>query len=120
MAQPEPPKAAQTSKPKVKKAGMRPDIATAAGIVLALAGILGGLILEKGQLQDVLQGTAALIVLGGTFGAVLITPPARTVLRAFSGLRSVFFEKASSMPETIESLIQYATKARKNGIVSLE
>jgi chemotaxis protein MotA len=120
MAQPEAPKAAQTPKPKTKKPGMKPDIATLVGIVLALTGILGGLILEKGQIQDILQGTAAMIVLGGTFGAVLITNPLPVVLRAFGGLSKVFMERASSTPETIESLIRYATKARKNGIVSLE
>jgi chemotaxis protein MotA len=113
MAQPEAPKAK-------KKAGMKPDIATAVGIVLALAGILGGLILEKGQIQDILQGTAAMIVLGGTFGAVLITNPLPVVVRAFGGLSKVFMEAASSTPETIELLIHFATKARKNGIVSLE
>src|SRR4051812_10042286 len=112
--------AKEPAKPKAKKSGMKPDIATLAGIVLALAGILGGLILEKGQIQDILQGTAALIVLGGTFGAVLITNPLPVVLRAFGGLSKVFMEQASSTPEIIESLIQYATKARKNGIVSLE
>jgi chemotaxis protein MotA len=112
--------AKEPAKPKARKSGMKPDIATLAGIVLALAGILGGLILEKGQIQDVLQGTAALIVLGGTFGAVLITNPLPVVLRAFGGLNKVFMERGSSTPEIIESLIQYATKARKNGIVSLE
>jgi chemotaxis protein MotA len=103
-----------------KKSGLKPDIATLGGIVLALAGIVGGLILEKGQLSDIIQGTAAMIVLGGTFGAVLVTTPLPIVLRAFKGVGSVFFERASSMPETIEALIQFATKARKNGIVSLE
>lgn len=125
MAQPEPAKPAvkpPAPKPpaKAKKPGSRPDLATLAGIVLALAGILGGLILEKGQLSDVIQGTAALIVLGGTFGAVLVTTPLPVVIRAFRGLGAVFFEKASTTAEIIDSLIQYATKARKNGIVSLE
>src|SRR3954449_5352822 len=120
MAQPEAPKAAQTPKPKTKKPGMKPDIATVIGIVLALAGILGGLILEKGQIQDIVQGTAAMIVLGGTFGAVLITNPLPVVLRAFGGLGKVFLEQGSTTPDTIEALIQYATKSRKNGIVSLE
>jgi chemotaxis protein MotA len=91
-----------------------------AGIVLAAAGILGGLILEKGSLQDIVQGTAAMIVLGGTFGAVLVTNPLAVVLRALTALRGAFLERASGLPEAIESLIQYAAKARKNGIVSLE
>lgn len=111
---------AESSNAPAKKAGSSPDLATIGGILLALAGILGGLILEKGQMQDVMQGTAAMIVLGGTFGAVLVTTPLRTVLRAFRGVGAVFFEAASSTGDTIESLIQYATKARKNGIVSLE
>jgi chemotaxis protein MotA len=105
---------------KPKKTGMRPDLATLGGIVLALAGILGGLVLEKGSIQDVAQVTAALIVLGGTFGAVLVTMPLQIVMRAIASLRWVFFEPGSSASETIETMVQFATQARKNGIVSLE
>jgi chemotaxis protein MotA len=120
MAQTEAAKAAPKPPAKGKKAGLKPDLATLAGIVLAMAGILGGLILEKGQLSDVMQGTAALIVLGGTFGAVLVTTPLPVVVRAFRGLGKVFFEEANSTTETIDALIGYAAKSRKNGIVSLE
>jgi len=91
-----------------------------AGIGLALTGIIGGLLMEKGQIQDIVQGTAALIVLGGTFGAVLVTNPLSVVSRAIRGLRQIFFEPAGLGAETIDTLIQFATKARKNGIVSLE
>ena len=51
------------------------DKATWSGIVLALAGIVGGLLIEGGQLSQILQPTAALIVFGGTLGAVLIQFP---------------------------------------------
>lgn len=103
-----------------KTTSSRPDISTLAGIALALSGIVGGLILEKGSIQDIAQGTAAMIVLGGTFGAVLVTNPLSVVLRAISALRGVFFEQTSAAAATVESIIQFATKARKNGIVSLE
>src|SRR6516225_4515490 len=103
-----------------KTVGLRPDIATIAGLALALAGIIGGLLLEKGSIQDVAQGTAAMIVLGGTFGAVLVTTPMSHVLRAVRGLGAVFFETASDTAATIDGLIRYATQARKQGIVSLE
>jgi chemotaxis protein MotA len=83
-------------------------------------GILGGLLLEHGSIQDVAQTTAAMIVMGGTLGAVLVTTPLAVFLRACRGLGSAFFEQASSTSATIETLIQYASKARKNGIVSLE
>jgi chemotaxis protein MotA len=109
------------AKPKTaKRAGTRFDVATLAGLAIAFVGILGGLLLEKGQIQDVAQGTAALIVIGGTLGAVLVTTPLPIVLRAFRGLKSVFFEPPSNSAEMIETLIGFAGKARKNGIVSLE
>jgi chemotaxis protein MotA len=121
MAQNDAGKAAPSGAAKPKKSGgTKPDLATLLGIVLALAGIVGGLILEKGQLSDIIQGTAAMIVLGGTFGAVLVTNPLPVVIRAFKGLGRVFFEQANSTSQTIDTLIQFATKSRKNGIVSLE
>jgi len=109
---------AQPKRPKA--AGTMPDLATFGGIAVALAGILGGLLLEKGSLQDVAQMTAAMIVLGGTLGAVLVTTPLAVFLRACKGLGGVFLEKGDSTTEAVESLIRYATLARKNGIVSLE
>jgi chemotaxis protein MotA len=117
------PELAKTPPKAPKAAGgklTRPDIATLGGIALALAGIVGGLILEKGSIQDVAQGTAFMIVFGGTLGAVLVTTPLGIFLRAVKGLKSVFFEEAANAAATIDVLIGYATKARKNGIVSLE
>jgi chemotaxis protein MotA len=112
---------AESPKPKkTKTAGLRPDVGTFAGLAVALAGIIGGLLLEKGSIQDVAQGTAAMIVLGGTFGAVLVTTPLPIFLRALKGLGGVFVERTISFADTIEALIQYSSKARKNGIVSLE
>jgi chemotaxis protein MotA len=108
-----------TKKPP-KKAGAKLDLSTVAGIGLALVGIIGGLVLEKGKIGDVMQSTAALIVMGGTFGAVLVTNPLSVVIRAMQGMTAIFFEPASAAAETIEMLIEFATKARKNGIVSLE
>jgi chemotaxis protein MotA len=103
-----------------KKPKARPDLATLGGLTVALVGIIGGLLLEKGNVQDVAQGTAALIVLGGTLGAVLVTTPLAVVRRAFAGLGTVFFERNSASAETIRTLIGFAGKARKQGIVSLE
>jgi chemotaxis protein MotA len=122
---PEPKKAPEPKKKKASKDGpkgdpLRPDLATFAGFALALGGIVGGLLLEKGSIQDVAQGTAAMIVFGGTIGAVLVTTPLPVFMRALKRLGSVLFEQANSTTATIEALIQYATKARKNGIVSLE
>jgi chemotaxis protein MotA len=105
---------------KSSAGGGKPDLATLGGISLALAGILGGLILEKGSIKDVSQVTAAMIVFGGTFGAVLITTPLPVFLEALKALRGILFVHASSSGQTIDTLMRFATQARKNGIVSLE
>jgi chemotaxis protein MotA len=116
-AQPQP---IQPAKPKAKAPVRRPDLSTLAGIALALSGILGGLILEKGSIQDVAQATAAMIVLGGTLGAVMVTTPMPVMLRGVRALGGIFRETAIPAAATIDLLVQYAIKARKNGIVSLE
>jgi chemotaxis protein MotA len=105
---------------KPKGSGARPDIATFLGLIIAFGGIVGGLVLEGGEIADIAQYTAALIVLGGTIGATLIATPMTIVVGAVKQLIAVFLEKAVTPDTTIEEIISYATRARKNGIVSLE
>lgn len=102
------------------KASTRPDVATFLGLALAAGGIVGGLILEKGSIRDIAQFTAALIVVGGTLGAVLVTSPLKTVVSAVSYLKVIFLEKSVDPAGLLDEVIVYATKARKQGIVSLE
>ncbi len=96
------------------------DLATFLGLLLGLGGILGGQHLEGGHIGQLLQPSAALIVFGGTFGAVLITTPMETLMGAFGRLRTILFSPALPAAQVMEEIIGYATKARKNGLVSLE
>lgn len=96
------------------------DKATVGGIVLALAGILGGMTVEGGKVSQVLQPTAAMIVFGGTLGAVMIMYPLPVVMGSFSRLANVFFEKGVNLENLITEIVGYANKARKEGIVALD
>jgi chemotaxis protein MotA len=107
-------------KPEPKKGGTKLDLATVGGLVLSIGGIMTGMTLEGGSIREILQPTAALIVFGGTLGAVMITTPLGVLLRAVRSVVSVFLEKQQAPDAVIEEIIGYATKARKNGIVSLE
>ena len=60
------------------------DKNTFVGIALAVAGIGIGTVLEGGALRQLMQPTAALIVLGGTLGAVLVQFPFTVVAQAFA------------------------------------
>ncbi len=100
--------------------GAKLDLATVGGLVLAVGGIVTGMTLEGGSIREILQPTAALIVFGGTIGAVMITTPLGVLAGAMRAVVSVFLEKQQAPQAVIEEIIGYATKARKNGIVSLE
>jgi chemotaxis protein MotA len=103
-----------------KPSGGRLDFASIAGIAVALGGILGGLLLEGGSIKDVSQITAGLIVLAGTFGAVMVSTPLVVLKGAIVRLVHVFLDKTQEPDAAIQELMGYATKARKNGLVALE
>ncbi len=105
---------------KAKGTGLRPDFSTLGGLALAVGGILGGLLLEGGKITDVSQLTAAMIVLGGTLGAVMVTTPLSVLGGAVRQIQMVFFDRSQPTGAVVEEIIGYATKARKNGLVSLE
>src|SRR5665213_833631 len=98
----------------------RPDIASILGLVVAFGGIIGGLVLEGGKVSDVTQVTAAIVVLGGTLGAVMVTSPMTALLGAAKSLKKVFFEETVDLEAAVEEIIGYATTARKNSVISLE
>ena len=58
-----------------KTTSSRPDLGSIGGVLLAVGGILGGLVMDGGKVADVKQVTAAMIVFGGTLGAVMLTTP---------------------------------------------
>ena len=96
------------------------DKGTWAGLFVALGGIILGLLLEGGNVGQILQPTAAMIVFGGTFGAVLIEFPLPVVIASVRKLASVFFEQNHDGYRWITELITYANKARREGIISLD
>ena len=63
------------------------DKGSVGGVILALAGIIAGLLIEGGNLGQILQPTAAMIVFGGTMGAVLLQFPLPTVCLLYTSDR---------------------------------
>jgi len=96
------------------------DKATLIGLVMGIGAVLGGQILEGGSLHSIMQFTAAVIVFGGTFGAVFLSYPFQNVLGAFRDIRIIIKEPVSDPAEIISQITKYANKARKEGILSLE
>ena len=92
------------------KAARRISWRTPAGLLVAAAAVLLGLFLEGGRLEQVLQPTAAVIVLGGTLGALLTQFP-------WDVVRAAFWQAARGEPDQLhrdrmEQLMRYALQAR--------
>ncbi len=96
------------------------DKSSFAGLLLGLGGIIAGLLLEGGKLSQVLQPTAAIIVFGGTLGAVLLQYPMPVIASAFRRLAQVFLEQSLNPQRTVQQLVLFANKARRNGMISLD
>ena len=98
----------------------RVDLTSVAGVPIGLGCILLGQVLEGGTVKSILQLTAAVIVFGGTLGATLISFSLRDIKRAARSLSTVFYDVESPTEETISAIARFASKARKDGIMSLE
>lgn len=96
------------------------DKGSALGVVVAVGGILGGLMIDGGNVGQVIQPTAAMIVFGGTLGAVMLQFPLEVLLRSARELKTVFLYQGPDLRKLVDQIIGFANKARKEGVVSLD
>ncbi len=96
------------------------DKSSIGGIALAVGGITLGLVLEGGRVAQILQPTAAIIVFGGTIGAVMLQFPMPVIRQAARQFRNVFREQNTDALQTVRLLVSFAHQARRSGIVSLD
>ena len=96
------------------------DIASIGGIALAIIGILAGMMVEGGSISQITQPTAAMIVIGGTAGAVMLQFPMNIFLAALKQVMRIFFSGGSDEEAILKQLVAFANKARRSGIVSLD
>ncbi len=96
------------------------DWASVAGIVLALAGLLLGQFLEGGRFSSLIQPAAFVIVVVGTFGAVLLQSEKETFLRGMRMLKWVFMPPPSQRAKLARDIATWSLHARRDGLLSLE
>lgn len=95
------------------------DLATVLGIVSAF-GLVVIAIFMGGGLSLFVNVPSLMIVAGGTFGTTLINYPLNDVLGVSRVVKNAFFKKRRSVRDMIKRFIDFATKARREGILALE
>lgn len=96
------------------------DISSLIGAIIGVVSILIGQALEGGNIGQLLQITAALIVFGGTIGGIVLSFSKEDLIGAIIALKDVFLDKKVDFDETIAEIIRYAVKGRKEGVIALE
>ena len=95
------------------------DIATILGIISAFGLVLIAIFMGGG-LSLFINVPSLMIVVGGTLGTTMINYPLAEVLGVLKVVKNVFFKKATSSVDIIKQFIDFSTKARREGILSLE
>jgi chemotaxis protein MotA len=96
------------------------DVLSLIGIILAFVAIIGGNYLEGGHLSALLNGPAALIVLGGTLAAALLQSPMSSFMRALQIVGWILFPPRIDLPGGIDRVVNWSLTARKEGLLGLE
>lgn len=93
------------------------DIATIVGLALAFGLIVLGMGAFVAAFVDL---PSLLIVVGGTLGAIFVFFPLEQILGLGGIIRNVFFVKPQQVSTLIATIIDYAGRARREGILSLQ
>jgi chemotaxis protein MotA len=93
------------------------------GIVIVLGSVVGGFLMEQGKLPVLLQPSEFITIAGAALGTVLVANPLHVLKGVVAGLVGVL--KGSAVPEkryveSLKMLFELFTKARKEGMVSIE
>ena len=90
------------------------------GLVLAWVLIVVGMVLKGGSIIGLLNLPALLMVMGGTFGALIASFGLKQTLGMFSLMKVSMKEPPDTRPDTIEQLVAFSEKARREGLLVLE
>lgn len=96
------------------------EISTPIGLLLGLGALIVSVILEGGSPASLVNGPAAVIVFGGTFGATLVAFPLAKFLKLPTLIAQSFQTFKGDPHSLIELFVGLADHARREGLLSLE
>jgi chemotaxis protein MotA len=96
------------------------DQGTVIGLVFGLVAIFGSFLLEGGTMAAIIQLPALMIVLGGTLATAMIGNTLKSVMSLPKVIKIAIFPQNHQYNKTIETLVEFATIARRDGVLALE
>ena len=96
------------------------DIASILGFILGIGGIIFGNFLQGSTLMQLIDPIGFTIVIVGTAGATIAGNRMENIKKDLLSVKNVILSEKVDFENTISDLLNYATKARKNGVLALE
>src|SRR5215467_12176194 len=96
---------------------------TIIGILVVFGAVVGGYLMEKGNLAVLVQPAELVIIGGAAVGTVLVANPLHIIKKIAGGIGSVFGSSKFGKQAYIDSLkmmYDLLNKARKDGLMALE
>jgi chemotaxis protein MotA len=90
------------------------------GLIIGCATIALGATMEGSNVMAVLNPAALLIVLGGTFGAVMAGTSFESVKNIPNLYKKIFSAEPPNLNGRVTELVSYAEKARRDGLLALD
>ncbi|HEY3704897.1 MAG TPA: flagellar motor stator protein MotA [Terracidiphilus sp.] len=93
------------------------------GILVVFGAVIGGFLMEKGQLGVLIQPAELLIIAGASIGTLLVANPLHILKGILGGVLGVIKGKGLSKQEylnTLKMMYQFLNKVRKEGLLSVE
>src|SRR5581483_6644457 len=96
------------------------DPGTLIGIGLAFGAVFGSMIMEGGNPAAILLPPAMVLVFVGTFGVAMACGLMKDATGALAALKTALLGKKHSADETVATLVSFAERARREGLLALE
>ena len=95
------------------------DIGTLIGLLIAFGMVIGSMVTGAG-IAPYMDFPSFLITVGGTVGIIMAGMPINKLMSGVKAITRAFVSSSFSSQALIEQLVDFAIKARRDGILSLE
>ncbi len=96
------------------------DWSTLFGIIVGTILIFAGIVMDGGILNDYMSTSSVLIVIGGTLASTMVNYSPKQFFGIFKIAKNALIKHNYDLNHTIEKILELATMARREGLLSLD
>src|SRR5208283_3128718 len=93
------------------------------GMAIVIGAVLGGYLMEEGNISLLIQPAELIIIFGAAIGGFVIASPMKVIKAVQGGLLRIFISNIYSRADYMDALVLLSEifyKIRKEGLVSIE